>query len=339
MRLINVQEASEKWHEIGMEPVMKALHTCSASVLSEEKALLKQRFLFVALRKAIDASCTGFILCGKLVFLRISALVCDKKEERSLLSLRSQGSCMDCTHCLLPSLPFNDNSNTSDSTALPADAFTIHENVYHTQMSNYVTAPLRSVVNTVSRQIFVSRDKRNEFASNNLFNFNRRHVVTAKRYLRRMNSSHLRPALAAVYGLGTALFDIYKCVALDKLRSVDLGVYVLPFRATGNERHANMTGKIRRDISPFLWVALLGLQPYATPDGDAILQCALAMDHFQTLIRGISGNKSTRQRTVPDIINIPRIAFDCCPWLSQSLALPISIKINRVIGHAADRLF
>eukprot|EP00171_Calliarthron_tuberculosum_P002728 IDg2728t1 len=223
------------------------------------------------------AARTGFILEGTLVFLRINTLVCDQKEERAMLSLKSKGSYMYCSHCLLPSLSYNSRSAT-------------------------------------------------------------------KEYLKRTSASQLSPALSAVYGLGSKPFHIYQCVGLDKLHAVDLGILrMLPAFAftlfssleynCADEKHANMTGKLRRSIAPFLWVALMGLHPEAIPDEDLLLQSALAMDRFQTLIRSINMSEDAGDRSENEIGRIQSIAFGSCLWLSKALRLPISTKLHRVMRH------
>ncbi len=60
---------------------------------------------------------------------------------------------------------------------------------------------------------------------------------------------------------------------------------VAPFRSNENEVHAGMAGKHRRQISPFLWVCLMGLQPYTSADNDLILQAALCLNEIQIQLR------------------------------------------------------
>eukprot|EP00171_Calliarthron_tuberculosum_P022899 IDg22899t1 len=117
------------------------------------------------------------------------------------------------------------------------------------------------------------------------------------------------------------------------------GVHLKPFRASSEEKHASMTGKIRRDIAPFLWVALLGLQPLTNPDLDLLLQIALALDHFNYLIREINQHDDRGHRTEEYIDNIQNTAFNACLWLSKSLVIPISAKLHRLMRHVQNHFF
>lgn len=38
-----------------------------------------------------------------------------------------------------------------------------------------------------------------------------------------------------------------------------------------------MTGKLRREITPFLWVCLMGLRPDCAPDEDSLVQASLLL--------------------------------------------------------------
>eukprot|EP00171_Calliarthron_tuberculosum_P003409 IDg3409t1 len=384
MRVVNVQGVSDQWHEIGIEPIMTVVHTVSASILSEERSLLKQRFLYQALKESINASRSGFLLCGSIAFIRINTLVCDQKEERAILALRSQGSYRDCTHCLMPSLPFPDLSDAVDMTEIPSEAlFSVPGSVFNAQIQVSIKAPVRNVENTLSRQVIVARAKMRSLDTNESFNLHRSDVAKAKNYLKRTSASSFPPALGAMYGLGTRPYHLYKCVGFDKLHTVDLGtlrllpdhaftlfnsiyyhkgvysgrelvriansrfrslqhlssVYILPFRRNSDEKHASMTGKIRRKIAPFLWVTLLGLQPGASPDHDVLLQSALALDRFQTVLRGVNMCSSSARRTATEINAIQHVAFHACLWLAHALAVPISTKLHRSMRHVSDALF
>lgn len=51
------------------------------------------------LKDSVVAARSGFILFGTILFLRINILVCDQKEERSIISLKAQARYMYCTLC------------------------------------------------------------------------------------------------------------------------------------------------------------------------------------------------------------------------------------------------
>eukprot|EP00171_Calliarthron_tuberculosum_P022772 IDg22772t1 len=99
-----------------------------------------------------------------------------------------------------------------------------------------------------------------------------------------------------------------------------------------------MTGSLRRKITPFLWVSLMGLQPGTAPDEDLLLQSALALNKFQILVRGINLPKASSQRTIESIQEIQQVGFNCGLWLSRALDISVSTKIHRCMRHIADHL-
>lgn len=50
-----------------------------------------------------------------------------------------------------------------------------------------------------------------------------------------------------------------------------------PFRSTQQDSQAGISGNIRRESVPFLWVCIMGLADFI-PDPDPLLQCALRLD-------------------------------------------------------------
>eukprot|EP00171_Calliarthron_tuberculosum_P021954 IDg21954t1 len=305
----------------------------ASSVISEERSMLKQRFMYAALCDTIQASRSGFLYNGTIVFLRVNTLVCDQKEERSILSLRAQGSYRDCTHCLLPTLPFPEAAGASLNADIPTEAFyNVDGSIFSGQCRKEFCAPNRSVVNTLSRQIIVGRAKFATIETNDLFMLHRAAVARAKEYLKRTSAAPFPPALGALL-LPDHAFTLFNSYEYNK------GKYTGRELQPRSEKHASMTGKIRRMIAPFLWVALLGLQPEGTPDKDVLLQSALALDRFQSLLKGINMRTSNAKRTTEDISKIQRFAFDSCLWLSHALAIPISTKLHRSMRHMADALF
>ena len=103
MRLANVYGSSNLWFDVGIAPALSVSTTYSDPNVASERSELLQRYLYVALGDVISASKSGFLLMGKLHFVRITTLVCDQKMERSFLSLKAAGSFKDCTFCTMPS--------------------------------------------------------------------------------------------------------------------------------------------------------------------------------------------------------------------------------------------
>ncbi len=113
---------------------------------------------------------------------------------------------------------------------------------------------------------------------------------------------------------------------------------IAPFRSTEKEVHAGMTGRDRREIAPFLWVALMGLQPSTNPDDDTLLQAALLLNEVQIHLRGVNLPRSSRVRTSQQIEDLKNLCFDAGVTLSQSVSVPISTKFHRTMRHIGDHL-
>eukprot|EP00171_Calliarthron_tuberculosum_P001817 IDg1817t1 len=118
MRVSNVRGHGIVWHEVGIAPVIPNQSTYTDSKLSQEMLVLLHRFLYLLLRDALIASRSGFIVDSKIVFIRIANLVCDQKQERQLICLKSVGSFMDCSLCLKPTRVHNGEEN-SDGDGIP----------------------------------------------------------------------------------------------------------------------------------------------------------------------------------------------------------------------------
>lgn len=57
----------------------------------------------------------------------------------------------------------------------------------------------------------------------------------------------------------------------------------LPFQTTQQGSQAGISGKIRRESVPFLWVCLMGLSN-CEPDSDRLMQCALQLDYIISML-------------------------------------------------------
>eukprot|EP00171_Calliarthron_tuberculosum_P023381 IDg23381t1 len=376
-RTVNVKGQSSGWHEFGIAPFITTQASYYDSKLGFERAKLLQRFLFVALRDALVASRSGFVYGGRLVYIRINAIVSDQKQERSFLSLKSVGSFKDCSICEMPTRICSGQAPNDVSSEVAADNDD-STSIYQVQCANQ-NARSRHVVQTVQYQIFCAASKLPieshgalATAGSKLFAFS-----TMRHYLTRFSAIQFPPALAASYGFGTALFHLYQSAAFDRLHVIDLGVErdipdmayklfrspeynkgelrksvlvrtanqrfadlprwcgfnVAPFRSGPDERHANMIGKLRRQLTPFLWVAFMGLQPRTRPDNDMILQAALGVNEVQIQFRGINLPSRACKRTENDIIQLESLCFKTGLYISKSLAIPVNTKLHRLMRH------
>eukprot|EP00171_Calliarthron_tuberculosum_P010077 IDg10077t1 len=292
----------------------------------------------------------GVLIDGKIFPLRINTLVADQKQERAFLCLKSVGSFMDCTFCLMPTRTIREEREIDDADIPPAIRHLSNDDIYDLQTSDFPVVG-RNVPSTVSKQLTVSRASTAfETASEPP---SAEEVTNAKKYLDRVSAICFPPALAAMYGLGTPPFQLYDAVGFDKLRMLHLGaqrelrtedlprscgLQVSPFRAGPGEVHAHMTGTLRMRMTPYYWIALLGLQPNVQPDDDMVLQAALAMNRVQTLLRGVNKNSKAMFKSEVDILEIEHYAFRTGLYLSQSLGIPISTKLHRLMRHTGQHM-
>lgn len=176
------------------------------------------------LKDSIEAYKYGFEIHRKLHFLRVNTIVCDQKEERFFVALKSVGSFMDYTFCTMTSRRF-DAADCPDVDEVPAELRnTTHESVYTVQTSGNRAVP-RNVQNTVSHQLITAHSTLvSIYASRCISNrFSRKSVRLSKFYLHSTSASLYPPGLAAFHDLGSASFHFYSAVGFDKLHAVDLG--------------------------------------------------------------------------------------------------------------------
>lgn len=101
-----------------------------------------------------------------------------------------------------------------------------------------------------------------------------------------------------------------------------------PFRSNANEVHPNMTGELRRAMTPLMWVVLLGLQPDSRPDDDVLLRAALLLNEVQIRLRSIKMDWECGERTREDIEKIQKIAHAAGVCLTEALSIRVNTKIH-----------
>eukprot|EP00171_Calliarthron_tuberculosum_P008884 IDg8884t1 len=146
------------------------------------------------------------------------------KQERAFLALKSVGSFMDCSYCMMPTRTLQ--SNYSDTaTKLPDELNTVSCSAIQEIQTIVTNGVDRSVTNTVSRQIVVARAAlcTNDDALTYAYNISPQATRVAKNYLHKVSAVPFPPALAAFCGMGSAPFHLYKSIGFDKLHTVDLG--------------------------------------------------------------------------------------------------------------------
>lgn len=315
MRVTNVRGHSTKWHEVALAPTLLNTANISESKIALLRAELFQRFVSLLIEDIMHGSRDGIYINDTILFLRINTIVADWKQERVFYALKSSNSYSDCTHCLMKTRS-NRNSNNIDDV--------IVNDPIHIQQTCGPPGQERNVECTVSCQLDIAKYR--------CFNDEISNYSEKRSYLSSQSAIEFPPALAAIYGLGTQPYRLYKTIGLDRLHAFDLGVVrylpdncfrlfrsvsynkgayskaelvrcanqrigeipfvsrlnIFPFKTNENQIHAQMTGKLRREILPFLWIPLLGLRPETTPDNDGLLQTALELNKTQILLRGIN---------------------------------------------------
>lgn len=100
VRFTNIMAIETKWFEIGLCPTLHISNTmCTATKLTELRSELLKRYLLIVLRPFIESSRIGFPYASTVIFPRILMVLCDQKQERPLVSLKSSNSTRDCTTC------------------------------------------------------------------------------------------------------------------------------------------------------------------------------------------------------------------------------------------------
>lgn len=94
----NMRAISTKWFDIGICPYLDVgTAKCGSTRLVDLRRELFHRYIFMVLQPLITASRTGEQYGQTFLFPRILMVVCDQKQERCTLSLRSSNSTRDFT--------------------------------------------------------------------------------------------------------------------------------------------------------------------------------------------------------------------------------------------------
>lgn len=77
VRMVNIKGRSEKWHEMGIAPIVQPNQNMSASAQSQLRSKLFQRFLLASLREIIESSKNCISEGDNLIFPQLCTLVGD----------------------------------------------------------------------------------------------------------------------------------------------------------------------------------------------------------------------------------------------------------------------
>lgn len=112
-----------------------------------------------------------------------------------------------------------------------------------------------------------------------------------------------------------------------------------PFRMTHNEKQAPFTGTHWRNIVPFLWYSLLGLNQGCKPDEDPVFITALSLDRFSAALRQVNENKyESSCFTEIKIMEIEQFGKECSQLMKNLFDIPETTKIHRTMNHLGEYL-
>ena len=377
-RLANVSSRSNIWMDIGIAPVHSLSTTYADPRLSSERSELFQRFLFVALQDIIKASKYGFMLLNKLHYVRINTLVCDQKMERHFVSLKSAGSYRDCTLCTLPNRIYTSNSrvdidveenNAVQQNEIFENQFTPgggpprsvievvsrqiivsrHSYGFFTEVAGPPKELLRkckeflvrnSASNLPPALASVHGFGSPPYSLYRAIGLDKLHTIDLG-LERELTDKAFHVVNSPSYNSGMLSKMALVRIANQRYRDLPRActpTSLSPFRSSDSEKHANMTGVLRRQITPMVWVVLNGLQLLARPDDDAILAGALYLNAFQFHFHCINMKKGSENRSLEQIKEIQRLAFESGLYLTQALGLNLSTKAHRMMHHVTDAL-
>lgn len=111
-----------------------------------------------------------------------------------------------------------------------------------------------------------------------------------------------------------------------------------PFKLNGNQTQARMTDILCWKLFPFLWAALLGLQPDTSPGNDILVRTALILNEIQISWRGINESFACVEYTDEMIEDLHAKSFESALLLSKCLGMQVSVRIHRLIWHTPKHI-
>lgn len=110
------------------------------------------------------------------------------------------------------------------------------------------------------------------------------------------------------------------------------------FASKNNERQPGMTGLVRRQTCPFLWVCVLGLNSKVSPDNDPLVQAALELDFIHSELLGTNAPVQAMHCSQSWIQQLQSRAFALGVQFVELFDISISTKLHRVMRHLESHL-
>ncbi|KAI0557494.1 hypothetical protein FGB62_294g06 [Gracilaria domingensis] len=112
-----------------------------------------------------------------------------------------------------------------------------------------------------------------------------------------------------------------------------------PFRKGPNEKHAGVTGLMRRELNPYLWVSVMGISKSTKPDEDRLVQVFLKLDWFHRQLIGANVGPHRSKRTLKDIQKIGKLGYEVGKEVTVLLDSSVTTKNHRTMFHISNHLF
>lgn len=223
VRVLNAITGEDEWYDIAYIPqVTTERGSAGAERSRQRRILVLQRILYLAFREFISASHTGVPVPGGehgtlLAFPRLLLYICDQPEERAVLCFKPRMCYRPCSIC---DVLFKDLGT-------PAE----------------MCAGERNALSLTMRQLEVHGDRVHGRGKQR-----RDHLE------RTLSINGQPPALAAIAGLGTPFFLLYKIVALDVLH-VSLAMNGLVFLRGFRLLRAHVTAAALEGVVTSHWAS------------------------------------------------------------------------------------
>lgn len=111
-----------------------------------------------------------------------------------------------------------------------------------------------------------------------------------------------------------------------------------PFLTSERDVSAGVSGKMRRDCLPFLWVTFMGLMQTKNPDDDPLLSVALSLDLLLRKVRSINLPLDNAYRTEDDIKELETLCLQLGKMMEEHMGERVKTKLHRIAFHVGDHL-
>lgn len=130
-------------------------------------------------------------------------------------------------------------------------------------------------------------------------------------------------------------------IANEMILKIPRGVHLAKktlFIGKSMELQANMSGLIRRQTCPLLWVAVMGFNDLVAPDRDPLLQAALELDYLYNQLLGVNLEVAQMHRTEQWITYLQKRFFQLSVEFVSLFHVTVKTKLHRCMRHIGCHL-